>query len=326
MRVLIAAFLGLAVVVARAADDAEILERLQERAQRAVLSGAHEEAVTRFKSLARLAPRTEYASAAWWQVARLQEKLGDLQEAFDALQKLVAGSPGHFERAHAEQWRIVRRMIEGLADHDRLAKLRGQKPEKLLAADREALHDMLDTICRNGPQSEVAAQAQFARGMLLERDGRLEEALARHEAFLEMYPEHELADDAACQTAYIRYKQWRGMRSEAPRLRQAAQDALNWFLVRYPQSERASLAFSCLREMIAAERRELESVARFYEGRGNLEAAAVYYRQLAAKDPDLLKQEGPLREKLRKAVLDTPATQETKGGKAGPERPATGAK
>jgi outer membrane protein assembly factor BamD (BamD/ComL family) len=75
--------------------------------------------------------------------------------------------------------------------------------------------------------------------------------------------------------------------------------------------------------MIAAERRELESVARFYEARGNAEAAAIYYRQLAAKDPDLLKQEGPLKEKLLQAIQHAPVMKHARQEKAGPERPAT---
>ena len=75
--------------------------------------------------------------------------------------------------------------------------------------------------------------------------------------------------------------------------------------------------------MIAAERRELESVARFYEARGNAEAAAIYYRQLAARDPDLLKQEGPLKEKLLQAIQHAPVMKDARQEKAGPERPAT---
>jgi tetratricopeptide (TPR) repeat protein len=307
MRLLCSVLLWLAVSVAMAADDDEILRRLAEKARRSVLAGEHEEAVGRYETITRLKPGTDLSAAAWWEISRLHEKLGNMQESFDALQMLVTGQPGHFEKAHAEQWRLVRRMLDNLAEHDRRARLQGQKPPKLVQADKEALLEMMGVICRNGPHSEAAVQAHFARAMFMEREGRTEEALNQHEEFLELYPEHELADDAACQTAYIRYKQWRGMRGDAPRQRQAAQDALNWFLTRYPESERASLAFTCLREMQAAERRELESVARFYESRGKPEAARLYYRKLAEMNPELLKDDGPLRAKLLEAIQRDPA-------------------
>jgi len=268
-----------------ATDDAEIAPKLLARAQRDVLDGEHEDALQRYQTITKLYPRTTWAAEAWWQVARLQERLGDAQGAFDALQALIVGQPGHFERAHAEQFRLVRGILDVLAERERKGRLLAAKTKKMEEADREALAQMLRTICQNGPHSDIAAQAHFLLGLQMEREGELETALEQHEDFLELYPEHDLADDAACQTAYIRYKQWQAMKSGSPRLRAKAVDAFTWFLTRYPQSERASLAHTCIVDLRLSEQRELETLARYYEAQGKTEAAAIYRRELAEKFP-----------------------------------------
>jgi len=275
------ALLLFSALLPNAAIADEITDKLLLRARQAVNNGDAEEALERYQTLVKLYPTGEPASEAWWQIARICEHLEEPQPAFDALQKLITGFPGHFERAHAGQMQLVTRMIQG---EDRRARLTAQekkkKPDETM---RDTISAMLQTIYKNGPQSDVGARAHHTLALFLERNGELAAAHAMHEDFIEEHPNHELADDSACQMAYIRYKEWKTMRGEAPRHRQTAQDALNWFLSRYPQSERAALAYTCLKEMLIAETRELESIARFYESQGKQDAARIYREQLAKK-------------------------------------------
>jgi outer membrane protein assembly factor BamD (BamD/ComL family) len=265
--------------------DEELAQRLLQRAQKALIEGDHEDALRRFRTIAKLYPNTEWAAGAWWQIARLENHLEDKQAAFDALQVLITRHAGHFEKAHAEQLGLARSMMDADEQRQRRRGLEPARSKALNEAEQEMLAGMLQAIIQNGPQSEVATQAHYDFALMLERAGKLPQALLMHEEFVELHTDHELADDAACQIAYIRYKQWKTMKSAAPREAAAARDGLVWFLSRYPQSERAALARSCLAELRLSEQKELESLARYYEGQGKPDAAAVYWRELAEKFP-----------------------------------------
>jgi outer membrane protein assembly factor BamD (BamD/ComL family) len=298
-----------------AADDEETARLLLKRAQKSLVEGEHEDALGRYHTIAKLYPRTEWAATAWWQIARLENHLGDPQAAFDALQVLITRHAGHFEKAHAEQLGLARAIMDAGERREQRRGLDPPRSKSLNDTEQEMLAGMLQTIMRNGPYSEVARRAHFDFALMLERAGKLPQALLMHEEFLEAHGDHELADDAACQVAYIRYKQWKTMKSAAPRQRDAARDGMVWFLGRYPQSERAALARNCLAEIQLSERKELETLARYYESQGKPDAAAVYWRELAVKFPELATMESPLREKIVKAVQSTapPASDQAVG-------------
>jgi outer membrane protein assembly factor BamD (BamD/ComL family) len=282
---LIFCLLAANLVAATDADDAELAQRLLQRAQKALVEGEHEDALRRYRTIAKLYPNTEWAAGAWWQIARLENHLEDKQAAFDALQVLITRHAGHFEKAHAEQLGLARCIMDADEQRQRRRGLEPSRSNALNESEQEMLAGMLQTIIQNGPHSEVAMQAHFDFAQMLERAGKLPQALLMHEEFVELHTDHELADDAACQIAYIRYKQWKTMKSASPRQAAAARDAMVWFLSRYPQSERAALARSCLAELRLSEQKELESLARYYEGQGKPDAAAIYWRELAEKFP-----------------------------------------
>jgi outer membrane protein assembly factor BamD (BamD/ComL family) len=57
------------------------------------------------------------------------------------------------------------------------------------------------------------------------------------------------------------------------------------------------------------------NLANYYEQRGDAKAAKVYYQQMALKFPQLLEQEGELKEKILKALSEAMPTE-----KVGPTR------
>lgn len=295
-------FLGLLCVmmmlgVTHAAED-ENAVRLYERGMKLIAEGDPEEALERFNTIAKKYRRSETCALALWEIYRVQEHLGEDMAAFEALNRLATEQAGHFAKAHEAQLRLAMRLL-GRGPDARRTLVRDPVKAKL---DPEVLAEMLRVTIKNGPQSETGIQAHYYLALALEKAGQKREAIAMHEDFAESYPKHELADDAGYQCAYIAYKDWKTMRGDSPHQREAAAISLAWFIARFPESDKGAQARACLTDVRLAERSELMSLARYYEGRGNTKAADVYYRQLGEKFPELVTADESMKEKVLRAT------------------------
>lgn len=290
-------FLGLS-QPAQAKED-EVAIRLYERGMKLTANGDLDGALDRFNTVATRFRRSETCAQALWEIYRIREQRSESQDAFEALNRLVTEQPGHFEKAHAAQFRVVQRLLTQTGQSKRL--LDDEKAPPKVSAD--VVVAMLQVIIKNGPTSEVGIQAHYLLGIALERADKKNEALTAHEDFAEDHPKHELADDASYQVAYIRYKDWRAMRGDSPHQRNAAALSLAWFIARFPESEKVAQAKSCLTEIRQAEQRELKSLAKYYESQGNAKAAATYYQQLGLQFPELLQSPNELQDKIRDAMI-----------------------
>lgn len=282
----------------RATED-EVALKLYQRGMKLTADGDLDAALDRFNTIATRYRRSETSAQALWEIYRIREQRSESQDAFEALNRLVTEQPGHFEKAHAAQFRIVQRLLSQTGQGKRLLDT-DKAPAKIPA---EVLVAMLKVIIKNGPTSEIGIQAHYLLGIALERADKKLEAITAHEDFAENNPKHELADDASYQVAYIRYKDWRSMRGDSPHQREAAALALSWFIARFPESEKVAQARSCLQEVRQAEQRELRSLARYYENQGNSKAAATYYQQLGLQFPELLQSPNELQSKIRDAMI-----------------------
>lgn len=267
---------------------------LFEKAQKDAISGRPHEALDRYSSLVKAYPRTAYAARAHWEVVRLNEAFGDYVTAFDELQILIDHFAGHFESALRKQFEIA---LKCLTRYDALGRLPdGRTPKDL--PKKEQVSSMLQIVVQNGPYVDFAAEANYYLAVALEKEGKAPQAAMQHEDFLERFPKHALADDSAYQVAYILYKNWLKMKGGAPTHRERAAMAMQWFLARYPESDKAAQARGCLDEVKHGERADLVRLAEYYQARGNERAAAVYYRELASRFPDLAKEGSGLRERV----------------------------
>ncbi len=291
---LLCASLADAAVITREQELESRARRLYESAMKDAYHGRPEDALRKFESLVKAYARSSHAAAAQWEVVRLNEAFADHTAAFDALQLLIDHYPGHFEKALKKQFEIALRQ---LVRYDHLLRLPDQRRPKDLP-DKEKVSAMLRIVIENGPYAESVAEASYYLAVALEKEGKIPQAAMRHEEFIERFPEHPLADDSAYQVAYILYKRWLAMKGTAPASRDRAAMALRWFLVRYPESDKAAQARSGLDEIHQAERAELVSLAAYYEKRGDERAAAVYHRELASKFPELAPEGSALRAKV----------------------------
>ncbi|HAL71271.1 MAG TPA: hypothetical protein DCP71_05805 [Verrucomicrobiales bacterium] len=289
-----------ALLPVQARDDDESVRRLYSRAQKLMSEGEAEEALERFLNVVKHYPRTEWSGLSLWEVYRINIHLGDDESAFEALNRLIVEQPGHFEKAHAAQLQLVQRLLGSGKESRRTLEVM----RKSQITPPEIVVEMLKTIIKNGPQSEVGIQAHYYLAIAQEKAGEKKVAIATHEDFAETYPKHELADDAGYQVAYIAYKDWKTMRSNSPHQREGAAISLAWFIARFPESDKVAQARSCLSEVRGSEMRELLGLARYYEGRGNEKAAAVYYEQLAERFPEAVVADKSLAEKILKTQPD----------------------
>ncbi len=289
-----AALLSWGGVFAQGNDEANAI-RLYQRGMKQLGDGEAEEALERFNTVAKRYRGSHACALALWEIYRIQEHLDNPEAAFEALNRLATEQPGHFEKAQSMQLKLVRRWVGNDPKYKRSLEVK-KAPETILP---ETLLAMLNAIVKSGPRSEAGIEAQFLRGLVHDRANQKREAIASYEDFAENFPTHELADDAAFQVADIPYRQWRQMRGDSPHQREAAAVGLSWFLARYTQSDKAAQARAYLAEVQVAERRELLSLARFYESRSKQEAAAVYYRQLGEKFPEFVTTDETLAAKVR---------------------------
>ena len=267
---------------------------LFEKAQKDAVSGRPSEALDRYAALVKAYPRTGVAARAHWEVVRLNEAFGDYIAAFDALQILIDHFAGHFEKALRKQFEIALKM---LTRYDALGRMPdGRAPKDM--PKREQVSSMLRIVVENGPYVEFAAEANYYLAVALEKEGKAPQAAMQHEDFLDRFPKHALADDSAYQVAYILYKNWLKMKGGAPTHRERAAMAMQWFLARYPESDKAAQARRCLDEVRHGEKADLVQLAEYYQARGNERAAAVYYRELASRFPELATEGSGLRERV----------------------------
>jgi outer membrane protein assembly factor BamD (BamD/ComL family) len=257
---------------------------LYAKAQRFALRGAPGNAVETLESLVRNYPRSRWSGAAQWEIARLYADNHQDADAFDAAQLLVDHFPDYFEAALDLQFRLAKKVLVRYEDIERHPD--ALKPKQLVK--KTTVSDMLRIIIRNGPHWERVAEAHYLLGVALEKEGKPEEARKQHESFAENHKGHELVDDAAYQIAYIDYKAWKRMRSDAPQAREKAETSLIYFLVRFPESSKAAQANGSLIEIRNAELRELQRLAEFYDKQGKDKAAAIYYLTLVRRFPETM--------------------------------------
>jgi outer membrane protein assembly factor BamD (BamD/ComL family) len=278
-------------VITREQEIESRAQRIFEKGRKDLLQGRSEEALERFATVVKAYGRSKVAVEAQWEVVRLNEYFGDFTSAFDALQLLIDHYPGNFEKALRRQFDIALRQLVRYDHMERMPD--SPRPKDLPKKDQVSA--MLRIVIENGPYAENVAEASYYLGVALEKEGKIPQAAMHHEDFMERFPNHPLADDSAYQVAYILYKSWMRMKGGAPTNRDRAVMAMQWFLARYPESDKAAQARGCLEEIKHAERSELVTLAAYYEKQGNERASAVYYRDLASKFPELAPEGSALR-------------------------------
>jgi outer membrane protein assembly factor BamD len=285
-------FLALA-AGAHAGRQVDPAEELFRRAERHIIEGDQTQAVTRFNSVVRLHPKSPAAPRALLRIAELYARNREFSEAFDAAQRLIEKYPASdlFARAVEVQFAVSERVMEEY----RRRRLKNDKSQRDLP-DRASASEMLRVIVGNALQGELAPRALYRLAATLDEETKPREAVEEFNKFIERYPEHPLADDAAFQVAFIDYRLSRaGNRERASQER--ARLAFEDFLARHPASAKVPVARHLLATLRDWETTRLTEAAKFYERRGDDDAAARTYRGALENDPG-----NPAAESLKRTI------------------------
>jgi outer membrane protein assembly factor BamD len=296
---LLCLFLGLVALPAATVEELEQAAQesraseLFNAAQRFSLRGSPGTALEKYQLLMKHHGTSRWAGAAQWEIVKLYKENHEFVDAFDACQLLVDHFPPYFTVAIQQQYEIAQAI---LAQHARQETTPDAQKPKTLPTPADAA-SMLRIIAKNAPHHPNVVEAQYLQAIGMERAGKAQAAREEHELFLEQHGTHSLADDAAFQIAYIDLKQWRKMKSAAANLRDKAKTSLVYFLARFPQSDKAAQAYNELLSLREAEKRELMDLGEYYEKQQQPQSAAVYFRDLVRRYPDMAELPG-LAEKL----------------------------
>ena len=197
-------------------------------------AGRAKKAMKQYVALTVYWPESREAASAQYQYARLWDKKGKENRAFDEYQRLFNRYPGQFPYDE-----VLNRQFEIATN------LMNRKKGKFLffpgfTAPERAI-PMFQAIMTNAPQWNRSAEAQYLMGRANELSLEYEAAIEDYMAVQNRYPDSPFAEAASFQTAYCYYL----LAQESPNNEQildAAWAAMTLFLNYYPSSEKASVA------------------------------------------------------------------------------------
>jgi outer membrane protein assembly factor BamD len=221
-------------------------------------------------------PFTKTAATARFRSAQLLERDGKKDKAFDAYQSLIEKHPQSPEYATS-----LERQFE-------LSNELRANPGGLLGFGKRTTEDlvgMYEKVIRNGTRSTYAPKAQFAIAELYaQRDdlGDSERSTAAFQKVVDTYPDSPEAAEAAVRIGNVNFAV--AQRSRDASNLTAAREAFESAGVLFGDNPEVVASQEKLVEISEAEADKAFKTGQFYERKGQLKAAAIYYSE-ALKSP-----------------------------------------
>ncbi|MEM7143690.1 MAG: tetratricopeptide repeat protein [Verrucomicrobiota bacterium] len=262
--------------------DEEKAQDLYDRAQALIVNGRLGEAVNKLDIIVDHYRTSPLAPKAQLEIARLYDDNRENARAFDAYQLLF----DHFQATDLYTEALERQMALAMRVMEtyELRERKGTEARTEPLPKKHLASRMFEIIVMNGPFAKTAPEAQFQHAVALEKEEKPRTARGQHQIFLDRYPDHHLADDAAFQIAYIDYKLFTQGNEEA-NLRNRAQLELEYMLQAYPESEKVPQGRALLRKLDLSEFAGMIDTARDYEDRDRPQSALKYYQQMEKQFP-----------------------------------------
>ncbi len=251
------------------------------RAEREILLGQQNKAIKELERVVRQHRGSPLAPQAQLKIAELYAGNRQQADAFEAAQKLIEDFPASdlFSEALELQFAVVERVMEDY----RKRRLKGDKSQRDLPK-RASAREMLQTMLESGRYAPYAPLVHYRLAVTYDEDDQPGDAIREFNLFIDNYPGHPLADDAAFQAAFIDYRTAREPNHERGS-RERAWIAFEDFLQRYPESEKAPEARHFLATLRNWEAEKSAASRRFYDRAGRAGTARITSGAPLENDP-----------------------------------------
>lgn len=252
----------------RAKDQLEV-------AQQSFEAKDYSTAIKAARRTVRAWPFSDYAPQAQYLLGRSLEAKGQDQEAFNAYQKLIEQYPKaqNYDEVLLRQMAIANRYLAG-----QWFKLFGVVPW-FPNMDKTIL--MYEKVIKNGPYSEVAAQAQINIGRANENKVFKDypEAARAYERAADKYADRKEGTDALYRVGETYHKQARKAEYDQSLAGQAIANFTD-FITLHPDDPRATDAQKRIGALKTEQARGSFDIARYYESRRRWKSARIYYNEV----------------------------------------------
>jgi outer membrane protein assembly factor BamD (BamD/ComL family) len=191
----------------------------------------------------------------------------------------LTGSLKHFEDVVEYKFKIAEHYQKGYRIHPFAIPTL----PRIASANEEAV-ELFDEVAAALPNSELAAKALFAKGILLKDLKEYKESIEEFQILARRFPNHPLAAEGFIQMGEVFKIQSIKERQNTDYVSLAKLNKQN-FEKAFPGDERISSIDKCLLEMLEAQAANLYETARFYERKKQYSASRIYYRDTTSRYP-----------------------------------------
>ncbi|MFT5467336.1 MAG: outer membrane protein assembly factor BamD (BamD/ComL family) [Verrucomicrobiales bacterium] len=237
-------------------------------------AGRHDKARDGFEKLIKAYPLTSLASAAAFEIGLEREADGDNLKAFDAYQTFINNykQSDLFGEAVKRQFEIAQHSMNAKSGSFLGMKVKTQNSRNI---------EMFQQVAANAPYSKFAPLSYFSIANLQLDAGDEAKAIGAFQLVIDEYGDTEYAAEARYAITQIRNEQ----------VGQDLQGVVDSMLVgedfvgNHPEHPKAAEVRAELGRLQDKEQEQNFNIGRFYEGKDNLRAAAIYYQKI---EPDNL--------------------------------------
>lgn len=238
----------------------------------------YKKAVREYAKITKHFPHSDYAPKGQLGLAESYEGMGEYYKAFQTYQKLLDTYPSYAETDTIveRQYRIGNLFFEG---HKR--KILGVE---ILPSGEQAV-EIYKKVVDNAPYGPQGEAAQYKIGECYKKLGKYTEAKEAFEGVLRQYPDGEYADAARFQIALCTVKESKKSAYDQQATDQAIAE-FKTFIRSHLQSESADEAKTMIGELLERKAEKSFQIANFYESRGEIASAKVYYQEVITQYPE----------------------------------------
>jgi outer membrane assembly lipoprotein YfiO len=248
-----------------------------EFAKRMFDSKSYEEAKKEFKKLIKNYPKAVEAAESQYYLGAIEEKQGNLYEAFLAYQKVIDKYPFSERIGEINE-------LEFQIGEEFMAGSKRKAFGISLPVDNPSI-EIFTKVVENSAYGPLAPKAQYKLGLVLKSLERYYEAEEAFNRLVTSYPESEWAEPAKFQLAVTRASVSKSPAYDQGATREAKQK-FEEFVTEHPDAILAPEAEKHIQVLNTKEAESSFSAALFYEKQKAWDSARIYYQDVINNYPD----------------------------------------